>query len=251
MFTDEVLKVNNYIDLFMPKNNIPDEVQKLIDKECLEEIPPVKLYESQAILINKIDKEEVLNTLSFAGRICWDKDWNKNPEKFIENIIKLGHESVIEHVTFNFAILCSRSCSHQLVRHRIGVSYSQQSQRYVSYGNSASPVPIVVSPELSVDDQFFIVDGAIFCISHYRGGVTFSDIKPEVAREVLPESMGTILFVSFNPRSLRHFLEERMKKAAQGQIRSIANQIYDIMIESGLDVLVKDFEDLKEYDPRI
>ena len=47
----------------------------------------------------------------------------------------MGHESPLEHVTFTFGIEgMSRSCSHQLIRHRIA-SYSQQSQRYVDGEN--------------------------------------------------------------------------------------------------------------------
>lgn len=51
--------------------------------------------------------------------------------KFVEHLVSMGHESPIEHVTFTFGIEgISRSCSHQIVRHRIA-SFSQQSQRYV------------------------------------------------------------------------------------------------------------------------
>ena len=51
--------------------------------------------------------------------------------KFVSNLVSMGHESPIEHVTFTFGIEgISRSCSHQIVRHRIA-SFSQQSQRYV------------------------------------------------------------------------------------------------------------------------
>lgn len=51
---------------------------------------------------------------------------------FINMLVSIGHESVMEHVSFTFGIEgISRACSHQLVRHRIA-SYSQKSQRYVN-----------------------------------------------------------------------------------------------------------------------
>ncbi|MDE6092771.1 MAG: FAD-dependent thymidylate synthase, partial [Ruminococcus sp.] len=51
---------------------------------------------------------------------------------FIDMLVSVGHESVMEHVSFTFGIEgISRACSHQLVRHRIA-SYSQKSQRYVN-----------------------------------------------------------------------------------------------------------------------
>lgn len=56
---------------------------------------------------------------------------SSNIQKFLDNLIKIGHESPLEHIAFTFAIEgVSRVLSHQLVRHRIA-SHSQQSQRYV------------------------------------------------------------------------------------------------------------------------
>jgi thymidylate synthase (FAD) len=251
MFADEVDNATAYIDLFKPKNNTPYEVQHLIDRECIDTVPPIKLYEPQAVLVNKIDRDEVLDTLSFAGRMAWQKDWNRDPELFVKNIIKMGHESVIEHVTFNFTILCDRATSHEIVRHRVGTSFTQLSQRYVSYGDVSEPVPVVVSPDWDKDEMYLITDAAITAISEYRGAVQFANIKPEIARQVLPNALGTILVVSFNPRSLRHFLSLRMAKGAYSPIRCIANEIYDIMIDSDLELFVEEYRQLRIYDPRI
>ena len=55
-------------------------------------------------------------------------------QKLINRVIESGHGSTIEHVVFTFAISgVSRTLSHQLVRHRAGVAFDQQSQRYVKY----------------------------------------------------------------------------------------------------------------------
>lgn len=79
-------------------------------------------------------------TIAMAAKLCYSASeiedlknglTEEKIEKFIDRLVKLGHESPFEHVTFTFGIEgISRSCSHQLVRHRIA-SYSQQSQRYV------------------------------------------------------------------------------------------------------------------------
>lgn len=76
-----------------------------------------------------------------AAKLCYSNSGitelrdGLTPEKtrdFIEMLVSIGHESVMEHVSFTFGIEgISRACSHQLVRHRIA-SYSQKSQRYVS-----------------------------------------------------------------------------------------------------------------------
>ncbi len=60
---------------------------------------------------------------------------------FIDMLVSIGHESVMEHVSFTFGIEgISRACSHQLVRHRIA-SYSQKSQRYVNENGFEYIVP--------------------------------------------------------------------------------------------------------------
>ncbi len=54
--------------------------------------------------------------------------------EFIQERLKTGHASPLEQVVFWFGISgVSRSLSHQFVRHRIGISFEQQSQRYVKY----------------------------------------------------------------------------------------------------------------------
>ena len=49
--------------------------------------------------------------------------------EWILEVIRRGHTSVLEHAVYTFETVCSRVCSHQLVRHRIA-SYTQQSMRY-------------------------------------------------------------------------------------------------------------------------
>lgn len=78
--------------------------------------------------------------IAMAAKLCYSPSeiedlknglTKEKTEKFIDRLVKLGHESPFEHVTFTFGIEgVSRSLTHQLVRHRIA-SYSQQSQRYV------------------------------------------------------------------------------------------------------------------------
>ena len=79
--------------------------------------------------------------IAAAARLCYSpmgaekilEDFKEGEaEDFLGKLVELGHLSPVEHVSFTFAIEgVSRVLSHQLVRHRIGVSYSQKSQRYV------------------------------------------------------------------------------------------------------------------------
>jgi len=73
-------------------------------------------------------------------------------QKLISSVIESGHGSTIEHVVFTFAISgVSRTLSHQLVRHRAGVAFDQQSQRYVKFKGAATMLPHSIAegdPEL-------------------------------------------------------------------------------------------------------
>ena len=74
-------------------------------------------------------------------------------QKLISSVIESGHGSTIEHVVFTFAITgVSRTLSHQLVRHRAGVAFDQQSQRYVKFKGPATMLPHSIAeadPELA------------------------------------------------------------------------------------------------------
>ncbi|CUX78022.1 Thymidylate synthase thyX [Thermococcus chitonophagus] len=80
-----------------------------------------------------------LETITWAALISYWEEWTtesfekigmNDVERHLPRVLGYGHESILEHATFTFAIEgCSRVCTHQLVRHRIA-SYTQQSQRY-------------------------------------------------------------------------------------------------------------------------
>src|SRR5437660_11138920 len=89
-----------------------------------------------------------LEKLYAAFRTCYSADtpneiWQKieaqkigldRIREFVGERLKTGHASPLEQVVFWFAIAgVSRSLSHQFVRHRIGISFEQQSQRYVKF----------------------------------------------------------------------------------------------------------------------
>lgn len=86
-----------------------------------------------------------------GARLCYssanieelrDKVTPENAEKFLNMILEIGHGSILEHSSITFGIEgVSRSLTHQLVRHRVGSSYSQKSQRYVSEGQFEYIIP--------------------------------------------------------------------------------------------------------------
>src|SRR5260370_27154788 len=92
--------------------------------------------------------------IEFSGRQCyesWSNPAGRTNATYIGNMLDHGHLSVIEHANATFAITgVSRSCTHELVRHR-HLSFSQQSQRYVpeTDANFIEPEPIAADPDLN------------------------------------------------------------------------------------------------------
>src|SRR5438477_9171579 len=71
---------------------------------------------------------------------------------FVEERLKTGHASPLEQVWFEYAISgVSRAFSHQFVRHHIGISFEQQSQRYVAFKKGEFPYTV---PDIVRDKGF-------------------------------------------------------------------------------------------------
>ena len=168
-----------------------------------------------------------------TGATGWEKKW-----KLIRHVLDSGHHSVLEHAQFTFFISgVSRALSHQLVRHRIGVSYSQQSQRYCAFGDGFN---YVVPPSISKDPEFLAKFRELMTQINDTYQYFLDNVIPaEDARMVLPNACTTNLTVSINLRALMHFCEERMCTCAQGEIRQMARSMAKLITDK--------IPELKEY----
>ncbi|MDI6792109.1 MAG: FAD-dependent thymidylate synthase [bacterium] len=142
--------------------------------------------------------------------------------KFVEKLMKIGHHSPFEHVSFSFGIEgISRVTSHQLVRHRIA-SYSQQSQRYVSYQELPCIIPSTISQEPELAEIF---NKTIDNLKKLYATLLERGVPAEDARYVLPNAMETKIVVTMNARELLHFFTLRCCRRAQWEIRAMADEM--------------------------
>jgi len=170
--------------------------------------------------------------------ICYQSKKETEEEKLslLRSIIKRGHESVIEHVSFTFLIeKISRVASHQLVRHRIA-SYTQQSLRYTK----ATDYTLPESLKDDFQSQFYLNSLFSFYQSLIEKGV-----KKEDARYVLPNAVTSDIVVTMNARELRHFFILRLDKRAQEEIRNVAQKML-VVVKKVTKVLFEDFEEEDE-----
>ena len=151
-----------------------------------------------------------------------DKTSDKELKAILKHVMSLGHQSVVEHTSFTFAISdVSRSLTHQLVRHRIA-SYSQQSQRYVNLKE-----PTYVTPPSIEKDNIMkkAYDETMERIWKEYNKLLDIGIPAEDARYVLPNATTSNIIVTMNARSLLNFFELRCCLHAQWEIRRLANKM--------------------------
>jgi len=141
-------------------------------------------------------------------------------KRIIKRVTDYGHVSVIEHASFTFSIEgVSRAMTHQLVRHRIA-SYTQQSQRYVTYDTLEK---YVTPPNISENAEAKrIFDETLEKISETYQKLLKLRVPKEDARFILPNAAKTNIIVTMNARELRHFFNLRCCERSQWEIREVA-----------------------------
>jgi len=192
------------------------------------------------------DGEEILKKLERCGRTCYkseDKITSDSAKKLIGGILASGHESVIEHEKVTVRIICDRGVSHEIVRHRIA-SYSQESTRYCNYskGKFGNEITVIdIKPHLknpkSFDEWF---NAMLACERAYNKMIEYGE-SPQIARDVLPNSLKTEIVITFNLREWRHFFKLRCSPKAHPQMREITIPLFAEM-KKRIPVIFDDLE---------
>lgn len=190
----------------------------------------MRIIEPSVEILTPIDGEAILKMLEAVGRTCYkseDKIQESSAEKFISNIVKRGHEAVIEHYNITVKFICDRGVTHEIVRHRLA-SYCQESTRYCNYANDKFNGEItVIKPmflEVGTDGWELWHDACAMAEKFYFDLLDFG-CTPQEARAVLPNSLKTELVMTANIREFRHFFKLRCSKAAHPQMREVANML--------------------------
>ena len=193
------------------------------------------------LLRHTLSPEEAI---ALSAKLCYSKSTiedlkekitQKDQSAFIEKLMGMGHESVLEHVTFSFGIEgVSRVLLAQLTRHRIA-SFSVQSQRYVSYENGFGfimPDSIAALGEVAVQQYREQMNTIESWYVEWQKKLGKGEKSNEDARFVLPNACETRLVVTMNVRELRHFFSLRMCNRAQWEIRNMAEEMFRICFET-------------------
>lgn len=188
-----------------------------------------------------------------SGRCCYDSFKAPRPggnAAYLQHILESKHGSIAEHAIFSFILEgVSRSLTHELIRHRAGVSVSELSQRYVDSSDVAFVVPPALevavreaqvwdstrfnaeagagrrwlnSMRLSLVDYRSLADHLFKQYDHISDKTGRRKAAREAARSVLPNAAATTIFVTANARALRHVFEQRGSLFADAEFRRLA-----------------------------
>lgn len=217
---------------------------------------------------------------AFAAKGCYDAFLPKGRSN-IENqkdIISSFHGSVLEHAVVSLFIEgIDRGCSHEIVRHRAGFSYSQRSTRYVNEGDcnivldpwmgaiwekagfkidDSGDRPMIRNPIFDraiTNEEAIVFDYVIRCMDAITGYnhlvkqlITENTTEKRKwargkARGLLPHAIETRMTMTGNIRAWRYFIEQRSDASAELQIRAVAAKVYQVLYPLA-PVLFEDFE---------
>lgn len=192
----------------------------------------MRIIEPYFEILDELDGKKMLQKIERIGRVCYKSEeliTEDSAEKFIGNILKRGHESVIEHEKISVKMVCDRGVTHEIVRHRVA-SYSQESTRYCNYqkdkfGNELTFIKPVFWKEDS--PEYALWKESMQQIEDQYMKLIEMGASAQEARSILPNSLKTEIVVTMNLREWRHFFRLRTASAAHPQIREIAGMVLE------------------------
>lgn len=180
----------------------------------------MKIIKPGIMFIEEIDGDYILRKIEKMGRICYQSEPKGEPEKFVGNLVKRGHDSVLEHVQLSFIVTTDRGVLAEWTRHRIA-SYSVESTRYCNY--KGDDIEFIEPIEMKDNDQLYALwVNACQNVEERYNDMINAGAKPQEARSVLDMSLRTMMGISMNLRSLRNFFRLRCDKAAHPHIKELA-----------------------------
>lgn len=221
------------------REEIEQEINENIKKRIVEPISPS---------VELIQHTENLKYLIWrAARICYsiksmpelEQEWNETPEEkrtgLVLGLMERGHRTTYSHPNFSYVIVCSRVVSHQLVRHQVGVTIDQESQRYVPYETGFR----YIQPEIVDNTKFKELmeaahDQYMSSYKEYRLSGMGKRESAELARYVLPSAISTRMICTVSLAALLHLNSVRVQGDTgrpQGETQLVCTEMVRLALE--------------------
>lgn len=186
----------------------------------------MKIISPDFEVLSLVDGQAILHDIERCGRVCYkseDKITETSAQAFVSNIIKRGHEAVLEHASVTVKFTVDRGVSHEIVRHRLA-AYCQESTRYCNYSKDG------FGRQVTFIQPHFLDRGTrgweLWVLACEQAEKAYFDLlnwgcSPQEARAVLPNSLKTEVVMTANLREWRHFFKLRTAPAAHPQMREV------------------------------
>jgi thymidylate synthase (FAD) len=203
----------------------------------------MKIIKPSVEFVMPVNEEEILKKLELAGRTCYKSEnliKDDSAAKFVNRIVKSGHEAVLEHGSFTMRFICDRGVTHEIVRHRLA-AYCQESTRYCNYNKDKFGNEITVILPCYFDMGMGTMTNSLVYDEWKRACERAEEAyfkllemgaTPQEARAVLPNSLKTELVMTADIREWRHFFKLRCDVAAHPQMREVAIMALDMCQEA-------------------
>jgi len=225
-----------------------------------------RFYADEAVVWERTpEATQAEEVIEFSGRICYmsfgEQQSPKSNHDYIKHLIDQTHESVLEHAAWTFLLTgVSRAFTHQMVRHRVGFSFSQLSQQYHDETAAKFVIPTEVRANEAAMRRWLqliaeLQQGYRSITKELSGGDKRWDaLSKEVrrsirsaTRSILPNATETKIVFSANGRALRHFLDVRGGIIGDLEMRKVSALIYS-RLEREAPALLCDFEMIEHKD---
>lgn len=197
----------------------------------------MKLIKPYTEILSTIDGDAVLKTIESVARTCYKSEdliTDDSANKMVSNLLRNGHEAMIEFYDVTVKFVCDRGVSHEIVRHRVA-SYAQESTRYCNYSKDkfGNELTFIIPCWIDENDIEHNENGAwleMMDIAEFKYNKLIScGWSPQEARSILPNSLKTEINVKMNLREWRHFFNIRCATAAHPQMRELSIPLLEKM----------------------
>jgi thymidylate synthase (FAD) len=189
-----------------------------IQEEALKIVKP----SVEILYPHKSEVPRVLTLMERAIRTCYqsqDRIEEGSASRLIAKIRENHHDAMLEFGDMIAVFTIDRGVSHELVRHRIGISFAQESTRYCDYKRKG--VRVIEPPGLKgIQKPIWLLANTIPAFSYQL--LRRLKVPAQIARSVLPTDLATEIVVKANFREWRNIFELRaLNPKAHPQMREV------------------------------
>ena len=188
----------------------------------------MKIIEPSVKILTPIDGKAILKHLEECGRTCYqshDSTSEGSAERLLTQIIKSGHESVLEHFLITVKMQMDIGAYKDITRHRLA-SFSIESTRWCNYSKGKFGTELKFMKPCNIEGELY-EDwlNTMKYIEKMYMQMAEKGATPDQLRMILPHSTAAEVCMSANLREWRHIFRLRTAKNAHPSVQQIMKMV--------------------------